>query len=491
MSRPASWNESKEQAARQEPRRGGPPQMPPRMIGRRNHLWIGSQPTIPRERFSGRSPQGDDEDWPPDAPVAIDDVTSVAKTHGQVAVKNSRGKEIDIHELLKREAFAASSAACDSHFEKNRPCPDEVFGTSDQYVILDSWVKDLGQSIPSRGIISWNFMVQGVSQDQNVGVKDKIDTVVGIQIGSFTIPTAVPGQQMTNPLGGLQFIPGFPLLDKGTEKFDPLTDPSGSTMGYTFGFFPYIGRITIELQEIGLQSISQRSGVRYHFEADVIPVFPTQGTLSTAVGGSSVAAINPQPQALRVVPLPGFDTYIFTEPIKDIHGLTLVFRSIDQIIPFPLDVITGVTAIVTSGTWPYLGLSLPLDKNDYGPTGRWIFNLVGLTRVFISGFQSGNAEIDNWVNQAPGMLSQIPTGAVPGIGINGLDTGSSTTDVNFTITLSPQVKISSFVPVKPVGATVVQIPSKTPITVRFSASRIRIPMRFRRVVQRLTTYGVM
>ena len=293
------------------------------------------------------------------------------------------------------------------------------------------------------------------------------------------------------PIRWFQFIPGFPLLDKGTEKFDPLTDPSGSTMGYTFGFFPYIGRITIELQEIGLQSISQRSGVRYHFEADVIPVFPTQGTLSTAVGGSSVAAINPQPQALRVVPLPGFDTYIFTEPIKDIHGLTLVFRSIDQIIPFPLDVITGVTAIVTSGTWPYLGLSLPLDKNDYGPTGRWIFNLVGLTRVFISGFQSGNAEIDNWVNQAPGMLSQIPTGAVPGIGINGLDTGSSTTDVNFTITLSPQVKISSFVPVKPVGATVVQIPSKTPITVRFSASRIRIPMRFRRVVQRLTTYGVM
>ncbi len=462
--------------------------MPPRMAGQRGHVWTESQPAIPRERFSGRPPQGDDEDWPPDAPIAIDDVTSVAKTHGQVAVRNSRGKEIDIHELLKREAFAATSAACDSHFEKNRPCPDEVFGTSDQYVILDSWVKDLGRSVPSRGEISWNFMVQGVSQDQNVGVKDKIDTVVGVQIGSFMIPTAVPGLQMTNPFNS-HFIPGFPLLDKGSEVFAP-PDP-GATMGYTFGFFPYIGRITIELREIGLQSISQRGGIRYHFEADVVPVFPTQGTLSTAVGGSAVAALNPNPQALRVVPLPGFDTYIFTDPIKDIHGLTLIFRSVDQILPLPLDVIIGVTAIATPGTWPHLALSLPLSKEDYGPTVRWLFNNLGLTRIFISGFQSGNAVIDNWVNQAPGLLSQLPTGAVPGIGLNGLDLGSSVTDQNVTITLSPQVNISPLVPAAPPANTVVTIPSKTAITVRFSASRMRIPVRFRRVVQRLTTYGVM
>src|SRR5579863_2228369 len=208
MSHSATWSESKEQAMRQESRRGGPPQMLSRMTRRINHLQSGSQPSVPRERFSGRSPQGDDEDWPPNAPVAIDDVTSVAKNHGQVAVKTSRGKEIDIHELLKREAFAASSASCDSHFEKNRPCPDEVYGTSDQYVMLDSWVKDLSRSDPSNGVFSWNFMVQGVSQDQNIGVKDKIDTVTGIQLGSFVIPALTSGNQMLNPDSLGVFHPG-------------------------------------------------------------------------------------------------------------------------------------------------------------------------------------------------------------------------------------------------------------------------------------------
>lgn len=443
----------------------------------------------PRERFTGGSTsQGDDEDWPPDAPVSIADTTAVAKTHGDIGTKASLGKEIDIHELLKRHAFESPNDACDNHFEKNRPCPDAVYGTSDQYIILDSWVKDQSRSAPARGIFSWNFMVQGVSHDQNVGVKDKIDTVVAIQIGAFMIPTLNPGLQMSNPFGATT-VPGFPLLDPGTQLFPP-PNP-GAALSYTFGFFPYVGRITIEMNEIGLQSISQRGGTRYHFEADVVPVFPTQGSLSTSIGGDPTAAQNPNPVAMRVVPLPGFDTYVFTEPIKDVHGLTLTFRSVDMNLPFPLDVVTEATAFTASGVWPYIGFLLRFDTQaEWDATARWIFNNIGLTRIFISGFKSGNAPIDNWINQAPGLLAQLPSGAVPGIGINGLDTAVAPGSLGFAITLAPKVNITPLVPVSPaINADPVIIPSATPVTVRFTTARVRVPMRLRRVVQRLTNYG--
>jgi hypothetical protein len=404
-----------------------------------------------------------------------------------VAVRNSRGKDIDIHELLKREAFAASSAACDSHFEKNRPCADEPYGFSDQYIILDSWVKDLARSNPSIGLYSWNFMVQGVSGDQSVGVKDKIDTVIEIQIGSFMIPAVLPGYQMVNPFYNDQFVSGFPLLTAGAQLFLP-PDP-GAVMSYTFGFFTAnVGRVTIELVEIGLQSISQRGGVRYHFEADVVPVFPTQGSLSTSVGASVVSTINPVPVALRVVPLPNFDTYTFTEPIKDVHGLTLAIRSIDQTIPFPLDVIEGCTAYTTDRIYPSLAIFIPLLGTDADATGRWLSNNVGLTRLSISGMKTGNVPIDNWVNQAPSLLASLPPGGMPGIGLDSVDKGLVDETQGVGIVIAPNVNITPLVPSAPSAGSVVRIHSETSIIVRFATSRIRIPMRLRRVVQRLTNY---
>ncbi len=127
---------------------------------------------------------------------------------------------------------------------------------------------------------------------------------------------------------------------------------------------------------------------------------------------------------------------------------------------------------------------------EFDALGRWVFNNIGQTRVFISGFQSGNAAIDNWMNQSANLIDNLPSNAVPGIGINGLDTGTTTEGQNFSITLSPQVDISPLVPAAPpTNNPVTLIPSKTPITVRFSASRVRIPCRFRRIVQRLTNYG--
>lgn len=468
-------------------RAGGPPPVPTRQ-----HLWIESrQPacgrnacstTRAKEKFTGQASQGDDEDWPPDAPIDIADTTAVAKTHGDVATRTSRGEEIDIHELLKREAFASPNEACDNHFEKNRPCPDAVHGFSDQYVSLDSWVKDLSASVPSRGIYSWNFMVQGVSRDQNVGVRDKIDTVVEMQIGSFIVPNFFPANQMQNPYGTKSFT-GFPRLVPGTDLF------SDSAVSATFGFFPYVGRMTIEMKEIGLQSISQRSGTRYHFEADVIPIFPTQGTINFELGGD--ASGNPIPTALRVVPLPGFDTYVFTDPIKDVHGLTVVFRSIDKVLPFPPDVLIGGTAYTDASIYPNLGLSFILGDTDQDAMLRYLITALGAqsTQIMISGLSTGNAAIDNWVNQAPGLVASIPFGFAPGTALNSVENIVQPLPASVQFTLSPQVDISPLVPTPPApNSPAVVIPSATPIIARFATARIRIPLRLRRVVQRLTNY---
>ena len=150
MDRQAPKNGANASTGNSQPvRNGGPPTMPTRR-GRRNHLWIGA--STRREGFSS-GPQGDGEDWDPEHHGDSGNNRS-RSLHGQVAVRNSRGKDIDTHELLKREAFYSESADCDSHFEKNRPCTAMPYGSSNQYVILDSWVKDLTRSDPSHGVFA-------------------------------------------------------------------------------------------------------------------------------------------------------------------------------------------------------------------------------------------------------------------------------------------------------------------------------------------------
>ena len=264
----------------------------------------------------------------------------MATSHGQVAVRVSRGKDIDIHELLKREAYASSSAACDDHFEKNRPCPDAVTGISDQYMVLDSFEK-IETSIPAAGDYRFNFMIQGVTQDQTIGVRDVIDTVIQIQVGTFFIPIVYPYPYILNPpTSGSSSISGLPGLfaDGPNLATAPYQDPLSGPLSQ----IPYGGRVTLEMREIGLQSISDRGGVRHHFEFDAVPVFAASGSLSTTINEPTTGAANTPPPVvgMRLVPMPGgFDTYTFTDPIKDVQGLSLVFRTPDLPIQFSPDVL--------------------------------------------------------------------------------------------------------------------------------------------------------
>lgn len=433
--------------------------------------WHPAGPNISqlrREAFavsqgSGRS-QGDDEDWPPNAPIAISDVSSVARTHGQVAVRVSTGKSIDVHELLKREAFASSAGDCDDHFEKNRPCPEAVYGMSDQYMILDSFEK-VETSDPAVGKYRFNFMVQGVTQNQTIGVRDILDTIIQIQIGTFFIPIIYPYRYVLNPSSTATFISGLPRLFQNGPNLEGPTfqNPLSSPLTQ----LPYGGRVTLQLEEIGLQSYADRGGVRHHFEFDAVPVFAASGSLSTMINEPTIGITNTPPPivGMRLVPLPGSDIFNFTDPIKDVHGLTLVFRNPDQPVQFPIDVVYGAQAFTDSTRYPGIVFSIPVGPAPQGAMPLLVAN----DHITISGFSSGNTTIDNYINR-----------------VQGHAVGAASDEVS--ISLNPSVDVTPLVPSPPAAGTPIPIHSSTRISIMIAKNRVRIPVRFRRVVQRLTNY---
>ena len=122
-----------------------------------------------------------------------------------------RAGALDIHELLKAEAFDGDDQ---SHFERQRPAPagspsGNIVGVSDQYVVLDSFLK-LQTSNSAAGEFQWNFMVQGVTSETALGVHDRVDTVLEMQVGQIVMP----------PLPPLPYLGGAP----------PPGAPSGMTL---------------------------------------------------------------------------------------------------------------------------------------------------------------------------------------------------------------------------------------------------------------------
>lgn len=380
----------------------------------------------------------------------------------EIGRHTERGFGIDVHELLKREAFAAPQPACDDHFEKNRPCPSGVYGISDQYIILDTFLK-LRESAIDRGEFRWNFMIQGVTGDEVVGVKDKIDTVIEIQIGGFSLPISpeVPyvlaAPPPVTPSGTNQLVlvhnnnnavpPLNPLLLAAQY---PTTIPAQTPwVNNPYSQIPYGNRMTIQIREAGLQSYSDRHGARHHYEFNV--------TYLSVAGGN--------PNLLTAVPMGGsqWDTFIFTDPLKDVHGLTLVFRNPDIPIRFLPDCLYDVSVVSDGAAAPG-----PFLRFDYPNHGL----LVG-DRVVIEGFKSGVSVLDSYINRPEGhvvsgdpSLAPLPPSApIPTPNSFWLDPAVSIIDLTAPAPVLPQI-----------------------VMVCIAKRRMRIPIRLRRVVARLTNY---
>ena len=328
---------------------------------------------------------------------------------------------VDIKELLKKEAFAGRAAGCDDHFEKNRPCPSEIYGISDQYLVLDSAEKTRA-SRPDHGQLAFNFMVQGVTRDQDIGVRDVLDTIIEIQVVPFCIPL-LPEEA---------YVVNNPVVNPALPRLVPNPGPpaAGSLSG-PLTQLPYCNRITMLLKEIGLQSITDADGKRHHFE------------FTASLAG-------PNSDRLLLTPVAGQDTYVFTDPIKDIHGLTVCFFNPFEPVNLPADMLYSVTPTAVTAP-PFLDLQLLTGQSH---------NLVPGDRIYVSGMSSADQAINSYVNRRGGLL---------------VGAGTTATEIR----LNPDV-----------DATALGVPpfASGPVDVVIAKNRIRIPLRLRRVVDRLTNY---
>jgi hypothetical protein len=404
----------------------------------------------------------------PDRPLPMYSTPADARrAHQTAAVRQVRGERqigIDTHELLKREAFATDVPACDAHFEKNRPCPYGQYGVSDQYVCLDSWQK-LPESSISSGVFRWNFMVQGVTGNQVMGVRDVVDTVIEIEMGSFSMPILeeVPYvlQGLFVPLGG----PTVLLVHNNTNGLSGPPQLTGNQYPQNVGtsaatpFSPWInnpytqvpfgGRFTVYVGESSLQSFSDNNGARHNFEYQL----------------SSPAENGWNPNMVLARPIDGSHRYFFTDPLKDVHGMTLTFRSFDQPLSFLPDVydeaiVTNSAGSAPNPNAPFIVFNIPGHNLNQGD------------RFFVAGYVSGISVLDAYVNRAAGHVAAGDPTIAP------LAPGTPIPDPNNFFT-DPAIGLAA------IGGPP---PAAKIATVYIAKRRLLIPMRMRRMIPRLTNY---
>ncbi len=372
----------------------------------------------------------------------------VAWPGGSGPRSNTRGEGIDTHELLKRQAFESPNDASDNHFEKSRPSPDAVYGEAMSYIEFDSW-EQAPSSQPNAGRFDWNMMVQGSTGNQVIGVKELPSTIIQAQIGPFNVPAPAPYAYTLNALAVIgpanQFIVTPPGV--GANSALPILTangaaPSADALTSTLSQIPFGNKVTIELAKQGLQSFSDSKNARHHFEMQATHQIITTSTGTLAAGGTLV-----------LTPLHNMDVFTWTDPIQSIQGVTLTFRNPDYPINFPTSVLTNVAASVDAAA-QLLTFTTPKAHG-----------LVAGDRIQIAGYATGNATMDNYVNGTTGLL----------VGAAGL--------TSTAFRLNPDVNTDLYG--LALGAA---IPSSTSITVYIVKNRIRVPMYFRGVIQRLSNY---
>lgn len=383
----------------------------------------------------------------------------------------------DLHEL-QRSLLAEDLR---SEREDRFDAPHGTYGISDQYLILDTAVK-LRESAVDRGEFRWNFMVQGVTGDEVIGVKDKIDNVIEIQVGSFNIPNLpevpyVLAPPPVTPTGTDQLVlvrnnnnalPPYsptlvPNLGLGPGQYPApqlvptATAPAPSVVipwiHNPYTQVPFFDRFTIQIREAGLQSYSDRNGARHHYDFAI--------SSPPAVLGMSPNMLLARPQSGKL-----WDTFIFTDPLNNIHGITLVFRNPDIPIRFLPDCLYDVSiesdsvAAPPQAPGPFLRVNAPDHNLNTGD------------RIFITGFKSGNPKLDAFMNRPEGLVAAGNPSApalLPGAPIGGAyfwtDPAVSIMDLTVQVPVLPQTA-----------------------TVCIAKRRMRIPIRLRRVVDRRTNY---
>ena len=278
-----------------------------------------------------------------------------------------------------------------------------------------------------------------------------------------TIPTAITTTSTststtTNPIEYGQY-PNSRLLDITYPSAGPTTLIQQSTLPWLNNPYTQLpnGRFTIQVREVGLQSISDVNGNRHNFEYDV--------EYRTDIGKSATT--------YQAKPLKDLNTYIFTQPITSLQGISLVFRNPDMPITFEPDVYRRVTFQFGG---PNFFINFLLDYHNFR---------VG-DRIYIQDFRgwAGSGNLASVLNRPEGFVVANYNDSAIGPHVNPavdhpLGYGSLLQNPG-KFTIDPAVSIQN------INGGVVPAGTDMTVTIYVEKRRMRIPIRFRSVVPKIT-----
>ena len=290
-------------------------------------------------------------------------------------------------------------------------------GISDQYLMLDSFKKNPNSRV-DQGEFIFDLAIQGSTSDSVIGVRDKLDNVIEIQIGAFYLP----------PMPPISYGPA----DDTFTLILPTTDVSQYYPGQ---------HISVYIKETGLQSYSDSNGKRHNF--DLIANDNTYSEISYTNTNSGVDG------SLLAEPYVGWDTYKFTDPIMDLSKITLQFTTPDNPLNFYNDTFYVSTLPITGGITSFQIVNS--DLFNALKSKKYIGNNI-VKKIVISGFNCASTSAYNIINNPYGVLADL-SGGTP------------------TVQISPSLVFNVAVPSFNVKVQILQNRVRIPLKVRRLISR--------------------
>ena len=375
---------------------------------------------------------------------------------------------IDIHELLKHQVYSEKITPLNKNkyntgtqpgewLQQNKPYTGQSFGISDQYLVLDSFLKSPESNL-KRGEFIWNLAIQGVTTESPnlTGVLDILSTVIEIKLGAFAMPILPDAPYpLPNSLSNTTFISkGITLIQNNSTGSTGSTGPVSlapllSLSQYPKGVInytpwitnpltqmPFGNAMTIQIKEAGIQSISALDGSRFNFEYVVwYPSFedgtnPGQTRAGPAYNGANI--------------------YIFTEPLIDLQTISLIFKNPTYPIIFDPDIIDCKVVMVFNtisymDKYPYTPYITLIPNHPISLTFNYEnHNLLTGDRIYIKniniGITIGISFLDTYLMNTDGILvGDIPNATGGSLKLdNGLPLST-----NFSFCTDPLIQIDT------------------------------------------------
>lgn len=348
--------------------------------------------------------------------------------------------------------------------QANLPDPDSFYGRSDQYIMLDTFRKNPLSDV-ANGEFIFDLMIQGSTGDYVVGVKERLNNIVEMQIGSFNVPLL--------PLNYYPILSSNPASTiSGSELLRNTADLLGSSLQVQGN-----QRFTICVKEASLQSYSDKNGKRHHFDV-LLTNSSINNYLQSYDDATTDNLANPANAATTVytaTPDLDWNTYYFTDPIQDFSTITLQMKNPDINLRFLPDVYYNVNAVFSISAG--VGNADPGAAFNAGTEGQYYLiidtgvahNIPVNSKIIITGLNTPNNGINNYINNVNGLIT----------------TTSYTTTGGVSVATTNSLWVN---PIINVPATAGLTDTIFKVNVYVPSRRMRIPMRMRRVIDRTTNF---